>query len=158
MHQVFRSRPLAMILVTAVGVSSGMVQHGLGQSPAAPQLPRPVLDVPGLMNAFNRPLYGRLQTLMRQELAQESQWNQLQYEGLRAAEVANLIVLRQVPAEAVPTVVTHAAEMQEAGLALAQAGHARNAAQAHQAYRRLVQSCNACHQAIAPEAVPRLAP
>jgi hypothetical protein len=86
----------------------------------------------------------------------EEQWNDIQYDVLQAAEIANLIVIRKLPQNIVPTVMEHATELQKAGLVLDQAARSHNQQETVQAYRRLVQTCNACHKALAPGKAPNV--
>ncbi len=133
-------------------------QHSEPPRAQAATLPHPVLDVPGLMRTFNGPLYRRLHELMQRAPQNEEQWNDIQYESLRAAEIANLIVIRQVPPKIVPTVMEHATELQKAGLDLDRAARSHNPQETSQSYQRLVQTCNACHKALAPDKAPQLVP
>ena len=77
--------------------------------------------------------------------------------GLQAAEVANLIAIRETAAK-VPQWTEQAAALQRAGLALAEAGEKANWQAAQSEYRNVVQACNACHQNVAPDRAPMLKP
>lgn len=71
-------------------------------------------------------------------------------------EIPNLLVLRKVPQNVVPTVQAHAGELQQSSVALSKAAKARDYDGAQTAWKGIVQSCNGCHQAIAPDKAPQL--
>jgi hypothetical protein len=122
-----------------------------------PMPPAPVVDVPGLMRLFNKPLYIGLKEKMARQPANKEQWDDLMARGLQAAEVANLVAIRKVEGPREP-VLQGAAELQRAGVALADAAKAQQWDETQQAYRGLVQRCNNCHQALAPDKAPQLKP
>jgi hypothetical protein len=128
-------------------------------APPGPQVmpPAPVVDVPGLMRLFNKPLYMGLKEKMAQQPANEEEWNDLMARGLQAAEIANLVGIRQVkgPRE---TWMRGAADLQRAGVVLADAAKVQQWDATRQAYEGLVQRCNNCHQAQAPDEAPQLKP
>jgi hypothetical protein len=124
----------------------------------APTLPNPVLDVKGLMQTFNGPVYRRLHAILQNQPTTEKQWNDIQFDALQVAEIANLIVIRKVPQKIVPTVMEHATELQKAGLALDKAARSHNAQETRQSYQHVVETCNACHKALAPGKAPELTP
>lgn len=125
---------------------------------AKPTLPHPVLDVQGLMRTFNGPVYKRLHATMQQPPASDKQWNDIQYDALQIAEIANLIAIRKVPDKIVPTVMQHATELQKAGIALDEAAHSHNEQATQQSYRHVIETCNACHKALAPDKAPEVKP
>jgi hypothetical protein len=109
------------------------------------------------MNLFNKPLYMGLKEEMAQQPANKKQWDELMARGLQTAEIANLVALRQVegPKEAW---LRGAADLQRAGVALADAAKAQQWDATQQAYQGLVQKCNNCHRALAPDEAPQLKP
>jgi hypothetical protein len=125
----------------------------------AGRLPNPVMDTAQLMALFNKPLYD----LLKEEMADLGQLDEkkrqtIEQRGLQAAEVANLIVLRPHARDPQSQARWHAmaAELQQAGLQLAEASEAGEGQAVHQAYTGLIQRCNACHQATAPDHAPKL--
>ena len=122
---------------------------------AAP--PTPVVEVPVLMQLFNKPLYTGLKQEMAQQPANEEQWKNLAARGLQAAEIANLVALRKGEGPDDP-ILRGATELQRAGIALADAAKALQWDATVQAYQGLVQSCNNCHQTLAPDEAPQLQP
>ena len=119
--------------------------------------PTPVLDVPGLMQLFNKPIYMGLKEKMAQQPTNEEQWKDLMGRGLQAAEIANLVAIRKVEGPIEP-LLQGAADLQRAGMALADAAKSQQWDATVQAYRGLVQRCNNCHQALAPDEAPQLKP
>jgi hypothetical protein len=128
-------------------------------APGGPQAPppAPVLDVPSLMQLFNKPLYMGLKEKMAQQPANEEQWKDLMGRGLQGAEIANLVALRKVEGPREP-LLRGAAGLQRASIAFADAAKAQQWDVTVQAYQGLVQSCNNCHQALAPDKAPQLKP
>jgi len=127
-------------------------------APGGPQvLPAPVLDVPSLMQLFNKPLYLGLKEKMAQQPANEEQWKDLMARGLQGAEIANLVALRKVEGPREP-LLRGAAGLQRASIAFADAAKSQQWDVTVQAYQGLVQSCNNCHQALAPDKAPQLEP
>ena len=51
-----------------------------------------------------------------------------------------------------------AAQLQQAGMQLAETAKGGEGQAVHQAYTSLIQRCNACHQAAAPDHAPQLEP
>jgi hypothetical protein len=130
--------------------------QGVAQQ-AQPLPPTPVLDVPGLMRLFNRPLYTGLKEKMAQQPVSQDDWNELMARGLQAAEIANLVALRPVEPERQGW-RQGAADFQRAGVALSDAAKAQQWDATQKAYQQLVQACNNCHRVRAPEQAPQLEP
>jgi hypothetical protein len=128
-------------------------------APGGPQAPPPVpvVEVPVLMQLFNKPLYTGLKQEMAQQPANEAQWKNLAARGLQAAEIANLVALRKGEGPDDP-ILRGATELQRAGIALADAAKGQQWEATVQAYQGLVQRCNNCHQALAPDKAPQLKP
>jgi hypothetical protein len=120
-------------------------------------IPAPVVEVGALMKLFNRPLYAHLKPEMEKQPADDKVWTTIEERGLQAAEVANLVAMRQTR---VPKDQWNQASgnLQQAGLALAQAAKTKNWDATTKAYHTLVQRCNDCHQAAAPGKAPVLKP
>lgn len=121
---------------------------------AGPALPRPVMDTHDLMNLFNKPLYQQLKQKMQQEPSDEPQWKKIADRGWQAAEVANLVALR----EDQPQWRQLSARLQQAGVGLAEAAKAGDIQATRQAYSHLIERCNACHRTVAADHAPQLMP
>jgi hypothetical protein len=119
-------------------------------------LPRPIVDTHHLMELFNQPLYKNLKQQMQQEPAQQQQWDTLHQRGLQAAEVMNLVAIRDRDDATQSDWLRHARTAQETGLQLAEAAESRNWNATQQAYQGLIRNCNGCHQQIAPDHAPQL--
>lgn len=150
----------ALCTVTALGAFF-MLQPGSAQPPQqqaqaaqAAALPRPVLETHDLMKLFNRPLYEMLRKEMRETSDSDDHWSTIANRGLQTAEVANLVALRNNQRGWQQLSLN----LHQAGLQLAQAANAQDQDATLQAYRGLVQRCNECHQAAAPEHAPQLEP
>jgi hypothetical protein len=109
------------------------------------------------MRLFNGPLYKSMKKNMAQQPADDQQWSDVEANGLQAAEIANLVALRRVP-DAQAEVLRGAEALKQAGTALADAAKAHQWNAAQDAYRRVVQACNNCHQTLAPGEAPQLRP
>jgi hypothetical protein len=121
------------------------------------QLPAPILEVKALMGLFNRPLFVSLKEKMAQPAANDRQWEDLANLGMQGAEIANLVAIRNVQ-QGREAWLQGAGNLQRAGLALAEAAKTKQWNAAQQAYMGVIQSCNACHQARAPETAPQIRP
>jgi hypothetical protein len=108
------------------------------------------------MRLFNKPLYTNVKKLMAGEPAGEEGWAMIEGGGLQAAEVANLVAIREAASNEQWYALSSG--LQQAGLALAGAAKARDWNATVQAYQGLLQRCNACHQANAPDKAPVLEP
>ena len=128
-----------------------------GERPAKADLPTPVVDTHHLMELFNQPLYRSLREQLATAPTGADEWKKVQADARRVAEVANLIAIRKKAAEHKDW-KQHAARVQQAGRELAAAAEKREYPAARLAYIGLVQSCNACHKAAAPDHAPTLEP
>jgi hypothetical protein len=141
-----------------VGQPAAPAQPAQPAAPARQALPpTPIVEVPVLMQLFNKPLYTGLKQEMAQQPANEEQWKNLAARGLQAAEIANLVALRKGEGPDDP-ILRGATELQRAGIALADAAKGQQWEATVQAYQGLVQRCNNCHQALAPDEAPQLQP
>jgi hypothetical protein len=133
---------------------------GAQAPPDAAKPPAPpvwVVSTGRLMELFNKPLYTQLKAEMAARPAGDGAWATLEARGFQAAEVANLIALR--PAEPPQEKwVQLAANLQSAGVALANAARAKDWDGTTRAYAALLQRCNDCHLARAPGKAPVLQP
>ena len=147
----------AFVAFAAVDVTTTRGQGQAGQPRAvAARPPAPVVKTGDLMRLFNKPLYTSVKKLMTEEPADEEGWAMIEGGGLQAAEVANLVAIREAPSN--DQWYAMAAGLQQGGVALASAAKARDWNATVQAYQGLLQRCNACHQANAPDTAPVLEP
>ena len=124
------------------------------QAKPAQQIPQAVVDTHDLMELFNQPLYRYLQKAMQQEPTDDQGWQTIRQRGLQAAEVANLVALRKDSQQWQQL----AGKLQQAGIDLAKAAEGQDFGKTQQAYRTLIERCNACHQTMAPQRAPQLEP
>ena len=140
------------------GVGPEALRGGDEQRPRpGGELPSPVVDTHHLMELFNQELYKLLKQEMQREPADSEAWKTIRNRGLQAAEVANLVAIRD-RAEGDNRWQRLSGGVQRAGIGLAEAAKAENFERTRQAYRQLIESCNACHQTMAPEHAPTLEP
>ena len=139
----------ALLLALLVVPSEGAPED---RSPEA--MPHAVVETHDLMELFNQPLYRHLKQAMQQEPTGEQGWKTIRQRGMQAAEVANLVALRKSD----PQWQQLTGELQQAGLKLAETAESKDFAATEQAYRSLLDRCNACHQAMAPGHAPQLEP
>lgn len=129
--------------------------NGTQSEPAGGEkMPHAVVDTHHLMELFNKPLYQYTKQAMQQEPSDEQGWETIQQRGMQAAEVANLVALRKDDQRWRQL----ASELQQAGIHLAEVAESKDFAQTQQAYRSLIDRCNACHQSMAPDHAPQLKP
>ena len=117
-----------------------------------------MLEVKQLMDVFNKPLYTDLKKDLKDRPKGDEAWKDVENDALQSAEIANLIAIRKVPANAVPSLHKHAADLQHAGLALARAAKAQDYDQARKDWANVVHACNNCHKELAPDKGPQLQP
>lgn len=127
------------------------------QDRAGGRLPAPVVDTHHLMELFNQELYDLLRNEMQREPSGDEWWETIHSRGLRAAEVANLVAIRDRGGND-PRWMRLSAHVQQAGKELAEAAESQNLQRTQEAWRGLVESCNACHRTMAPEHAPQLEP
>ena len=120
--------------------------------------PAPIVDIHELMEIFNEPLYERMQEAMQKEPGGNKEWNRLKDAGFEAAEIINLVAIREMGDEhrAVWPELNRTA--QQASLDFAHAAAAKDWAKTQKAYRALIENCNDCHQKVAPDHAPTLEP
>jgi len=127
-------------------------------SPTAGTLPRPIVDTHQLMELFNKPLYSYLKESMQQQPTDDKGWKTIQERGFQAAEVMNLVAIRERESDERAAWDRHVRTAQQAGLQLADAAKARDWQQTRSAYEGLIRNCNQCHQKIAPDHAPQVQP
>lgn len=121
------------------------------------RLPMPVVDTHHLMELFNQELYQLLRQEMERGPSGDKWWETVHDRGLQAAEVANLVAIRE-RGDNDPRWTRFSAQLQQAGKSLAEAAETQNLERTREAWRGLVQRCNACHSTMAPEHAPELKP
>lgn len=150
-------RRFAICLLTlstaALIATSRPAAHAEPGESASPGLPQPIVDTHDLMDLFNRPLYKQLKAEM-QASADQKNWQAISDRGWQTAEVANLVAMRRDQ----PQWRQLAADLQDAGMRLGKAARAEDEAQTTEAYRAVIERCNACHQTVAPARAPTLEP
>jgi hypothetical protein len=129
-----------------------------GEHTLPAKLPGPIVDTHELMDLFNRPLYELLRAEMQKDLGGQTQWDTIADRGLQAAEVMNLVAIREQPQGSRDEWMNHVRQAQQAGLTLARAANQHDAALTQDAYQALIQNCNVCHQTFAPQHAPELEP
>ncbi len=132
-------------------------QSSADESDRQTKLPVPVIDTHDLMSLFNEPLLKRLQDAMSSKPTDQTAWAAIADHGRQAAEIANLIAIREMQ-EKHPRWVELCAPLQFAAIDLAEAGDQNDFQAATVAYRNLIQRCNDCHQQIAAGHAPILKP
>lgn len=153
----------------ACGVLVAALSMGTGGSATAQQnqkpaqgsgyhLPAPVLEVKQFMDVFNKPLYTDLKNDLKDRPDGDEAWKDIENDALQAAEIANLIAIRKVPQNAVVALHKHAAELQNAGLALAKTAKSRDYDQTRKDWANVVHACNGCHEELAADKGPVLQP
>ncbi|MEX0937116.1 MAG: hypothetical protein WDZ59_04590 [Pirellulales bacterium] len=122
------------------------------------ELPQPLVNTHDLMALYNRPLFMMLKAEMQNPQMQEDHWATIADRGMQAAELTNLIVIREEAQQNREVWVPLIGGLRQAGLRLVEAAKAQNQEQVIAAYRNLVTSCNQCHRTVAPQKAPMLTP
>lgn len=126
---------------------------------APAKLPTAVVDTHELMEVFYERFYEDLKKEMASQPADKKGWSRIKHHGIEAAELANLLAIREVDDEALKTKWAGAArDSQQSGLDLAAAATAQDWVKTQAAYQNLVKNCNACHQATGSDHAPKLEP
>lgn len=118
------------------------------------ELPRAVVDTHDLMSLFNEPLYNYLKKAMQEEPGDKEGWETIADRGWQTAEVANLVAMRNDDRQW----RKFAADLQQAGTDLAEAAEAEDFDKSQEAYRAVIQRCNACHDESESDHAPELKP
>lgn len=121
-------------------------------------LPGPIVNTHELMDLFNKPLYQFLRKEMQKDLGEETEWDTIADRGLQAAEVMNLVAIRERKEGQEQAWRRMVRGTQEAALGLSEAAKQHDAEHTRKAYQSLLQNCNACHQTVAPNQAPQLQP
>ncbi|MEZ6090849.1 MAG: hypothetical protein R3C05_23075 [Pirellulaceae bacterium] len=113
-------------------------------------------DMHEFMEYYNEPTFKRLQDAMRKIENGGGDWGAIKSNGLILAEVGNLLQFRGQSSES-QAWDKHAIAVRDAGEQLYQAAGKKDAKQSQQAFRSMIDNCNACHQQFAGGS-PRLQP
>lgn len=156
---------IGAVLLTAVAggclwLSTASEAQNVGQtetSGATGSLPRPAMPTYELMDLMNEPLYQKLHGLMQQG-SSEHRWTAVEQDGLRFAEIANLVAIRKAGAENPMKWGQFSEDMWQAGNNLSQAARQHDAQAMNGAYSALIQSCNDCHHQLASGYAPVIQP
>jgi hypothetical protein len=124
---------------------------------SADSLPRPAMATYDLMDLMNEPLYEQLHDLMQQSPS-EHRWKAVEQNGLRFAEIANLIAIRKMATEDPSKWAQFSQDLWQAGNDLSQAARQHNAQAMNGSYSALIKSCNNCHHQLAPGYSPTIKP
>ena len=131
---------------------------GKGDFKASSDLPHAVVDTHELMEIFNESLYKDLQEKMAKAPENAGDWKLLKRQGYRAAEVANLVAMRNPEGKHAKLWRELTAQAQKAGVELADAAGKEDWAAAQTAYKGIITNCNACHQQVDPDHAPMIMP
>ena len=122
------------------------------------KLPQPVVNTHELMEIFNEDLHDTLKEKMAQEPKTAREWKLLKRQGYRAAEIANLVSMREAEGGDEKLWQELSNEAQQAGINLAEAAKKKDWAATKTAYQGLIQNCNTCHQKTDPAHAPKIEP
>lgn len=147
---------VALAAIAVFSVSDGRAQPPqVAEVVVQPVVPTPVVETKILMGLFNKQLYMHLKEEMTEQPTDEKAWIALEQRGLQTAEIANLVAIR--PAEPpLEQWLQGAANLQLAGINFTEAAKTRNWEATVTAYRGILQRCNECHRARAPDRAPQI--
>lgn len=121
------------------------------------KLPQAVVSTHDLMSLFNEPLFENLKTEMQSDPTDDTQWTKIADHANRAAELANLVAIREQKVDD-DKWQRLSIEMQQSATKLASHAKAKDFAAAKNAYMSMVENCNACHTQMAGGKGPALTP
>lgn len=131
---------------------------GKGDFKASSDLPHAVVDTHELMEIFNEALYKDLKEKLAKKPENARDWKLLMRQGYRAAEVANLVAMRNPEGEHQKLWQELTVQSQKAGVDLAEAAKKQDWPAAQSAYQAVIKNCNACHQQVDPDHAPMIMP
>ena len=146
------------VLVVLICLVAVFADGGKGDFQASKDLPHAVVDTHELMEIFNESLYKDLQAKMEKKPETARDWKLLMRQGYRAAEVANLVAMRNPEGKHQKTWQELTVQAQKAGVDLAEAAKKQDWAAAQSAYQVVIKNCNVCHQTVDPDHAPMIAP
>jgi len=121
------------------------------------RMPAAVVGTHELMEMFNQPLYKRLSAAMAKPPQNDRQWKTLAERGWQAAEIANLVAIRDHE-HSTDAWTSFSSQLQRHGSELAEAAESKDFATAKEAYTSLIGTCNACHNRYGANHAPFLKP
>lgn len=140
-------------LLVAGLIANAQPEEQPASAPAKEKPPRAVVDTHELMELFNQPLLKYMKREMNKP-ENERQWQSIADRGWQVAEVANLVALRNDQ----PMWIQRSTDLQQAGIQLAKTAKSEDLAATNEAYRAVIQKCNACHQTMGGDHAPELQP
>jgi hypothetical protein len=146
--------PALLIGLIALAVASAQNEKP-AQFQASSKLPHAVVDTHELMEIFNKSLHKDLKEKMAKAPDTPRGWKLLGRDGYRAAEIANLIMLRK-PEEHGELWVELTVQAQKVGVELGDAAKKQDWPAAQAAYKAIINNCNACHQKFEPDHAPKI--
>ncbi len=149
---------LPAFLIGLIAITVATADNEKPAAPAKSKLPKAVINTHELMEVFNENLHHDLKEKMAQEPKTARDWKLLKRQGYRAAEIANLVALREAEGGNEKLWQELCGEAQQAGLNLAEAAKKQDWAASQKAYQGIIQNCNACHQKTEPEHAPKIEP
>jgi len=150
---------LTVAAIAALSMPGRQESVQAAQAPGgARRLPAPVMEVKQVMDLFMKPWYMDMKKDLKEKPDGNEAWKDIEEDALQAAEFANLIAIRKVPQSAEAALQKHAAELQNAGLALSKAAKSKNYDQTRKDWTNLVHACNGCHKELAADKGPQLQP
>jgi hypothetical protein len=150
--------PASLWIVLAGGLLAAAFLPAQEQKKPAAKPPHPVVDAHELMELFGEPIQEHLKSEVDKAGARDGKgWSTLGDRGLQVAEFANLIALRE-QTENRAKWIDQCAQLQQAGLQLAETAKAKNAEQIRPAYLAIIKSCNDCHSDFDPDHAPQIEP
>lgn len=151
------SLALGAAAIATLSQMDALAQQAQSRTVAQRPLPRPVVDAHHLMHLFNLPVYEYLKESVATQPADADAWQVIQERGLQVAEVANLVAIRQ-EARIHPQWTAVAGDLQTAAMRLTDAAKAQNWEATRESYALVIQQCNRCHEAAAPDKAPKVEP
>ena len=149
---------LSAMLIGLGLLAAASAQNEKPQPKPSAKLPQPVIDAHELMEIFSEPLYEDLKKKMAEQPENDRAWKLLAREGYRAAEVANLIAMREQAEEHAKIWEKESADARQGGINLADAAKKKDWPAVQTAYKTIIQSCNSCHQQVDPDHAPKIEP
>ncbi len=137
----------SMIVITHAPVPATFAQAPSGES--SNELESELVPVEGDMHEFMeyvfQPTYKRLKESMAMSEKDNAAWKRIKSDSLILAEGGNLLLFRGQDSESQDW-NKHATTVRKFGGQLYQAAKQKNQADSENAYRTMIQHCNACHQ------------
>lgn len=147
---------LPAVLIGLVAFTWASAQTEKPEAEASKKLPQPVVDTHELMEIFSEPLHDDLKEKMAKPPENPRAWKLLARQGYRAAEIANLISMRERSDEHAKIWQKEASDAQQGGIDLANAAKKQDWTAAQTAYKSIIKSCNSCHQHVDPDHAPKI--